>query len=80
MNKNCQKDIQYQNELLFSNPSIGEISYVAFGVPTVDFHQRLFTKIYIHWVMNRDTEVKATIPNFEEEYLKRLTYISSNHP
>lgn len=80
MNKNCQKNIQYQNELLFSNPSIGEISYVAFGVPTVDFHQRLFTKIYIHWVMNRDTKVKATIPKFEEEYLKRLTYISSNHP
>lgn len=37
-------------DLVLPSPTIGEITYRAFGVPTVDLHQDLFTKIYIHWI------------------------------
>lgn len=46
LNKN-NKEISYVNSLLFFPTSIGEVTYRAFGVPTIDFHQLLFTKLYI---------------------------------
>lgn len=64
-----QKEITFADSLLFSPTSIGEVTYRAFGVPNVDLHQLLFTKIYIYWIRNgnsKDTRLSA----FDDNFLK----------
>lgn len=63
-----QRDINTVDRLLFSPTSIGEVTYKAFGVPTIDFHQLLFTKLYLNWVEN-EQECKHTLLNFDKKFL-----------
>ena len=44
-NKEGQKRIRQMESLIFKPTSIGEITYKAFSVPTVDLHQRLYSVI-----------------------------------
>lgn len=39
-------------DLVLPTPTIAEITYRAFNVPTVDLHQDLFTKVYLYWIAN----------------------------
>lgn len=68
LNKN-NKEISYVNSLLFFPTSIGEVTYRAFGVPTIDFHQLLFTKLYIFWCENQNPS-KKTLAKFDETFLQ----------
>lgn len=53
-------------DLVLLSPTIGEITYRAFGVPTVDLHQDLFTKIYIYWIERIFEETnKPTLAEFD---------------
>lgn len=64
-----QKEVSSVDQLLFSKTSIGEVTYRAFGVPTVDFHQLLFTKLYLNWVENYCDNGKPTLSGFDKKYL-----------
>lgn len=66
-----RKKIDLINSLLFSPTSIGEVTYKAFGVPTVDFHQLLFTKLYIYWIHDiQQDSGDRTLKNFEKTFLQ----------
>jgi len=60
--------IKQIEQLLFSPTAIGEVTYKAFGVPTVDFHQMLFTKIYIDWIEHAENGRKSLL-DFEKKFL-----------
>ena len=64
-----QKEINSVNSLLFSPTSIGEVTYKAFGVPNVDLHQLLFTKIYIYWIRNENPD-NSCLSAFDDTFLK----------
>ncbi|MDO8196256.1 AAA family ATPase [Lactiplantibacillus plantarum] len=64
-----QKEINSVNSLLFSPTSIGEVTYRAFGVPNVDLHQLLFTKIYIYWIRNENPD-NSCLSAFDDTFLK----------
>lgn len=55
--------IQQANDLIFDPISLGEISYKAFHIPSVDFHQRLFTKLYLYWLKNVKADEKIKLLN-----------------
>ncbi|MFH4442555.1 ATP-dependent nuclease [Lactobacillus helveticus] len=64
-----QKEIDFVDSLLFSHTSIGEVTYKAFGVPNVDLHQLLFTKIYIYWIRNKKTK-DSSLSAFDNDFLQ----------
>ncbi|CDI65075.1 Putative uncharacterized protein orf-495 [Lactobacillus helveticus CIRM-BIA 101] len=64
-----QKEIDFVDSLLFSPTSIGEVTYKAFGVPNVDLHQLLFTKIYIYWIRNKKTK-DSSLSAFDDDFLQ----------
>lgn len=69
--ENNQKRIDFVDSLLFRPTSIGEVTYRAFGVPTIDFHQLLFTKLYLYWV--NDIELNhgnTSLRNFDDTFLQ----------
>lgn len=73
------KDQRISNvdSLIFSSPSssIGEVTYRAFGVPTVDFHQQLFTSLYLHWIDNSHP-ADASLSCFDRQYLSKKYHLS----
>lgn len=79
-NDNNNERIERIDDLIFEPISVGEISYRAFHIPSVDFHQRLFTRIYLHWVNhvhnkeNNDKEelMKKDFPSIHEGELKEF--------
>lgn len=64
-----QKKINFVDSLLLSPTSIGEVTYKAFDVPNVDFHQLLFTKIYIYWIRNENPD-NSCLSAFDDTFLK----------
>lgn len=48
----CNNRVEEIKDLIFSGPrvSIGEITYRAFQIPTVDLHQRLFSYLFEKWI------------------------------
>lgn len=59
-----------KNELIMQPTSISEITYRAFGVPTAELHSQLFTKIYMDWVKNDDTNTNHSLNEFDK-YLEK---------
>lgn len=47
LQKNEQPRIKKMQDLFFTPPDMDEVTYKAFGVPTIGLHQKLFTSIYI---------------------------------
>lgn len=69
---NKGRKIEGVESLLLTPTSIAEVTYKAFGVPNVDFHQMLFSEIYISWVEEYSREHKdSTLAKFDEEYLQK---------
>lgn len=64
-----QKKIEYINSLWFSPTSIGEVTYKAFKVPTIDFHQLLFTKLYLYWI-EKNSIKSGSLKKFEKDFLQ----------
>lgn len=67
--KTNQKEIKYISSLWFSPTSIGEVTYKAFKVPTTDFHQLLFTKLYLYWIESTSPK-HISLSNFEKNFLQ----------
>lgn len=70
LDENGVKHINNVNSLMFHPTSIGEVTYKAFGVPTIDFHQMLFTKLYMKWVNKRHSG-KTNLAAFDEIFLSK---------
>lgn len=64
--------VQVMEDLVFYPTSIGEITYKAFGVPTIDLHQRLYTSIEYEVAENEKNNVTSE-NNFGE-------YLVENYP
>lgn len=62
--------------LIFSIPSIGEITYRAFGVPTIDFHQQLFSDLYLKWI-NEKVEGNKGLSGFDKDFLSQQIGVTS---
>lgn len=60
------KRIIRMDELVYAKPSIGEITFKAFGVPTIDFHQQLFTDLYLKWIEVREESGKPSLLGFDK--------------
>ena len=43
------KNIMLSSERILNYPSLSEISYIAFDVASIDYHQELYGKIEIDW-------------------------------
>lgn len=75
---NGKREITLVNSLLFSPTSIGEVTYRAFGVPTIDFHQLLFTKLYIYWTHSiQQDQGNRTLDNFDRSFLNKQCVLQS---
>lgn len=55
--------VQQIEDLIFDPISVGEISYRAFHIPSIDFHQRLFTRLYLYWIENIQSDEKTKLLN-----------------
>lgn len=66
--KSKNKEISSIDSLFFKPTSIGEVTYRAFSVPTVDFHQRLFTELYLYWI-NSHNPKKPSLRSFDNNFL-----------
>lgn len=76
--ENNQKEIKFVDSLLFTPTSIGEVTYIAFGVPTIDFHQLLFTKLYLHWINNIElNHGNLSLKNFDDTFLQEQCDLQS---
>ncbi|QWF35571.1 ATP-binding protein [Latilactobacillus curvatus] len=58
------KKVSTMEQLYFKNPSMSEVTYKAFGVPTQDLHQHLFTTLQLKWIEN--TDGKHTLNAFDK--------------
>lgn len=58
-------------KLRLSNANVGEITYRAFGVPTIDLHQHLFSMLYMKWIDDTGTDKSHSIKDFDN-------YLSEN--
>lgn len=58
-------------QLRLSNANVGEITYRAFGVPTIDLHQHLFSMLYMNWIDDTGTDTNHSIKDFDN-------YLSEN--
>lgn len=61
-----QKRIVRIDEMVYAKPSIGEITFKAFGVPTIDFHQQLFTDLYLKWIETREERKRPSLSDFNQ--------------
>lgn len=70
LDKSGNKIINNVNSLMFHPTSIGEVTYKAFGVPTIDFHQMLFSKVFMNW-KNTVNHNDRKLTNFDENFLSK---------
>lgn len=78
LSNQTENRISTVDTLMFGKPSIGEVTYKAFNVPTVDFHQQLFTHLYLKWIENYKPKNSA-LASFDDyltqtKKLDKLTY------
>lgn len=57
--------VRTMNHLYFKNPLMSEVTYKAFGVPTEDLHQHLFTTLQLRW-LEREQPRNKKITAFDE--------------
>lgn len=71
------KRVRPMEKLNFKSPTIAEVTYKAFGVPTVELHSQLFSFLYMDWVEHHDGSGKLKDFN---DYLISSCKLSADYP